>query len=188
MPQDIRTARGPVPGAGEFRTADVCDAYGAEVQVCVLPLRSFGGRRRFTGIVETVHCHEDVGLVRQVVSSPGRERVLVIDGACSLRTALLGGQLAEQAVDAGWVGIVVAGAVRDLTELAALQLGVLALGACPRRSSRDGAGGLGGTVTLGGAAFVPGARVWADEDGLVVSSTVVDVPSDDARGVRRLDA
>ena len=96
--------------------------------------------------------------------------MLVVDGGGSLGTALMGDNVADLAVANGWSGIVINGAVRDVAELRETDLGILALGANPRRSGKDGTGTIQEPVTFGGVTFVPGSLVIADEDGLVVMS------------------
>jgi regulator of ribonuclease activity A len=60
------------------------------------------------------------------------------------------------------------GAVRDVTALATLDIGVKALGSNPRRSSKTGAGGTDVAVTFGDITFAPGEYLVADDDGIVV--------------------
>jgi regulator of ribonuclease activity A len=149
-------------------TADLVDAHGDALQSCDVQFRDLGGRRRFHGEVRTVRCHEDNALLRSVLSTPGDGAVLVIDGGGSLHTALVGDVIAGLAVDNGWSGLVVHGAVRDSAALATLDLGVKALGTNPRTSTKTGAGEVDVTVIFGGVAFTPGDALWADEDGVVV--------------------
>jgi len=149
-------------------TADLCDAHGDRVQVLAPGLRAFGGRRRFAGPVRTLALHEDNSLLKAAVSAPGDGAVLVVDGGGSTRCALLGDRLAGRAVDNGWAGVVVWGCVRDAAVLATLDLGVLALGTCPRRSVKRGAGVADEPVHVLGARLAPGDHLWADEDGVVV--------------------
>ncbi len=61
-------------------TADLVDQYGAELRVCDVQFRQFGGRRMFAGPVRTVSCHQDNGLLRDLVQTPGDGGVLVVDG------------------------------------------------------------------------------------------------------------
>lgn len=152
----------------ERRTADVCDVN-PDARVLALPLRDFGGRRVFDGPVSTLRVLEDNLLVRRALQEPGQGRVLVVDGGGSLRTALLGDQLASLAVQNGWAGLVLNGAVRDSAVLATLAgLGVKALGTCPRKSAKEGKGERDVPVSFGGVIFTPGEHVYADEDGVVV--------------------
>lgn len=149
-------------------TADLCDGYGDEVEVCRTPLRDFGGCRRFHGVVRTVLCQDDNGLARALLSGRGEGAVLVVDAGGSQRVALLGDQMAKLAIENGWAGVIINGAVRDSAALAALPFGVKALGTVPRRGSRMGDGEMNVPVSFGGATFTPGWIVYADEDGVVV--------------------
>src|SRR5581483_2845865 len=68
----------------------------------------------------------------------------------------------------GWAGVVVNGAIRDIVALRKIAIGICALGASPRRSSKDGYGNMNVPVRFGGVSFVPGAMLYCDEDGLAV--------------------
>ncbi|MFD5365194.1 ribonuclease E activity regulator RraA [Streptomyces tendae] len=152
----------------EEPTADICDRLDGTVQTCTTQLRSYGGRTRFSGRVDTVSCLEDNVLVRAALSRPGQGRVLVVDGAGALRTALMGDAMAELARGNGWAGVIVHGAVRDVARLRETDLGVLALGSNPRRSGKAGTGTAGQPVVFGGVVFTPGDTVHADEDGVAL--------------------
>lgn len=130
--------------------------------------RHFGGRVAFGGQAVTLLVRENNPLVRAALQAPGQGRVLVVDGGGSLRCALLGGMLAELAVGRGWEGVVVHGCVRDVAELRALDLGVLALAAHPRRSGKREEGEQDLPVTFADVTIHPGDQLWADEDGVVV--------------------
>jgi regulator of ribonuclease activity A len=149
-------------------TADICDEHEAVVGTCATQFRRFGGRPRFSGRIETVRCLEDNVLVRRTLSQPGDGRVLVVDGGGSLRVALMGDDMARLAATSGWAGVVVHGAVRDVGELGAIDLGLVALGANPRRSSKTGEGDVGRPVEFGGVVFTPGDLVYVDADGIAV--------------------
>jgi len=149
-------------------TADVCDEFEAVVMTAAVSFRQFGGRARFAGPIQTVSCFEDNVLVRSTLSEPGAGRVLVVDGGGSLRTALMGDDMARLAAGRGWAGVVVHGAVRDVEELRTIDLGLVALGSNPRRSGKVGTGAVGTSVEIGGAVFTPGDVVHVDADGVVV--------------------
>lgn len=151
-----------------FTTADLVDEHGDRLRVCDTQFRQFGGYRKFSGPIRTVSCHEDNGLVKKLLATPGDGAVLVIDGGGSLHSALTGDMIAKSAVDNGWAGVVVNGAVRDSAELAELPLGVKALGTNPRKSSKAGAGAVDVPVGFGGVSFTPGDTLYSDEDGVVV--------------------
>ncbi|MFJ7204231.1 ribonuclease E activity regulator RraA [Streptomyces sp. NPDC098789] len=152
----------PVP------TADLYDEHGEELEICGTPFRQFGGRRAFAGPVRTLSCHEDNALLRELVNGPGDGAVLVVDGAASLRTALVGDLIAGAAARNGWAGLVIRGAIRDSVALGGLDLGVKALGTIPRKSGKTGAGTVDEPLTFGDATFRPGDTVHCDDDGVVV--------------------
>ena len=153
-----------------FATSDLFDAHGDAVQVIELPFRAYGGLSRFHGEVVTVKCYEDNSRVKELLSHEGRGKVLVVDGGGSLRCALLGDLIAGAAVEHGWHGVIIHGAVRDVAALAQMKLGVSALGSTPRKSVRRGEGQAGLSITLGGATLAPGCHVYADLDGILVAA------------------
>lgn len=150
-------------------TADLIDQFGDTLQSCETQLRQYGGLTGFFGPVRTFQTREDNARIRELLSSPGNGAVLVVDGGGSLRTALLGDQLAELARANGWAGLVIHGAVRDVAALGRLQIGIKALGSNPRKSAKAGIGSVDIPVTFGGATFAPGNWVYCDEDGIVVA-------------------
>ena len=153
----------PVPP----KTTDLCDACEAAL-ACALPWRGFGLRRAFAGDIVTMRAHEDIGLMRETVSRPGEGRVLVIDGGGSIARALFGDVMAGVAMRNGWAGLVIHGAIRDAVEIDAMDIGVKALGTVPRRGTRTGSGERDVTLEFGGVRFVPGRRLVADEDGVIL--------------------
>lgn len=155
---------------GLAAVADLVDGLGDDVRSCDLQLRQLGGKSRFAGSVRTVRCREDNALVKSTLSKPGDGAVLVVDGGGSLHSALVGDVIAGLAVDNGWSGLVVHGVVRDAVALAALPLGIKALGTNPRKSRKDAVGAVDVTVGFGGVLFSPGEWVFSDEDGILVLS------------------
>jgi len=149
-------------------TCDLLDER-PELGCCIAPLRPFGGRREFSGEIATVSCFEDNVVMREVLAEPGAGRVLVVDGGASVAIALLGDAMAARAAEAGWAGLILNAAVRDVEALAKIDLGLLALAGVPRRSRKDGIGAAGVPLTFGGATFQPGGTVWCDADGIVVA-------------------
>ena len=151
-------------------TADLVDDIGPDVRSCDVQFRQFGARTHFAGPIATVRCFQDNALLKAVLSEPGSGRVLVIDGAGSLHTALVGDLIAELARSNGWAGLIVNGAVRDAATLATLDIGIKALGTNPRKSAKSGAGERDVVVNLGGVDFLPGDLAFSDEDGIVVTA------------------
>jgi len=94
--------------------------------------------------------------------------VLVVDGGGSLRRALLGGNLGAAAAKNGWAGVVIDGAVRDMAELAACDIGIRALALIPLPTDRKAPGQTGVAVQIQGVWVRPGDWLYADADGIVV--------------------
>jgi regulator of ribonuclease activity A len=156
-----------------MKTCDLCDLHEARVRVLDLPLRDYGGRLAFDGPVSTIKAYEDNSLVREAVAEAGNGRVLVIDGGGSMRRAMLGDLLAAKAVENGWAGVIVYGAIRDSGAIGAMALGVKALGTCPRKTDKLGQGARDVAVEIGGLVIRPGDWLCADEDGVVLADEVL---------------
>jgi 4-hydroxy-4-methyl-2-oxoglutarate aldolase len=92
--------------------------------------------------------------------------VLAVDGERA--RAHCGGIIATAARTRGVAGLVLDGAVRDLTELEQIGLPVFHLGASPLKPSKDGPAALGVPVEIGGVRIEPGDLIAADADGIVV--------------------
>ena len=152
-----------------FSPADLFDDFEDQLQSCELSFQNFGGIKSFFGQISTIMCHEDNSLIRQTLSESGHGKVLVIDGAGSLRRALVGDMIAELARGNGWSGIVVYGAIRDSVAIGNLQIGFKALGTNPRRSTKTGSGFQNIPLQFGNISFTPNHWIYCDSDGIAVS-------------------
>jgi regulator of ribonuclease activity A len=150
-------------------TPDIADEFPDQVAAIELPLRSYGARRQFSGEAVTVKCFEDNSLVKALVGTPGAGRVIVIDGGGSLRRALLGDMLAEQAAANRWAGLVINGAIRDVDQIGAIELGVQALGTCPLKTEKLGVGQQDVNLHIGGVSVGSGDYIYADSNGVLVA-------------------
>ncbi|WP_151639125.1 ribonuclease E activity regulator RraA [Noviherbaspirillum aerium] len=148
-------------------TCDLYDQYGDQLRVVPPLLNDFGARTSFYGKAVTVKCFEDNSRIKELVNTPGNGQVLVIDGGASLRCALFGDVIAKEAVENGWAGVIVYGCVRDKAMLKTIDLGIKAIGATPRKSTKKGEGQVGIPVVINGMPCKPGDLVVADEDGVL---------------------
>lgn len=153
-----------------WTTPDLCDQH-PEVLVAEPVFRSYGGRIAFAGPAATVKCSEDNSRVRELAATPGQGRVMVVDGGGSLRRALLGDQIAANAVKNGWSGFLVFGCVRDVDALAALPLGVQALASHPMKTEKRGLGEVDVPVAFAGLSLAPGDWIYADANGVIAAKT-----------------
>jgi regulator of ribonuclease activity A len=154
-----------------FLTADLCDEHADKITVLAPIFRQFGGKSRFYGQIVTLQVFEDNALVRSALSEPGQGRVLVVDGAASLRCALLGDNLGKLALENHWAGIVIHGAIRDSVALGEMPLGIRALATHSLKSIKRGAGTRDIALAFAQARFEPGHWLYADEDGIILSAT-----------------
>lgn len=165
----------------EYITPDLCDEYPDQVRVVAAMIngcgfRNFGGRRSFGGEIVTIKCFEDNSLVKEHAGNPGKGKVMLVDGGGSLRKALLGDMIAENAVKNGWEGIIIYGCVRDVDALGELDLGVQALASIPLKTEKRGIGDYGVALEFGGVVFNPGEYVYADSNGIIVAETALRMP------------
>lgn len=149
-------------------TCDLYDRYEKTARVADPVFRDFGARRKFAGEAVTIKCFEDNSRVKETLATPGKGKVLVVDGGGGLRAALMGDMIAQDGVKNGWEGVVIHGCVRDAAVLATLDLGIKALAAIPRKTVRNGEGQRDLPVTVAGIRVSPGDLVFADEDGVLV--------------------
>jgi regulator of ribonuclease activity A len=158
----------------EFSTCDLCDPHKTDTGDAfrVLPpvFRHYGGRPAFAGPVRTVRCFEDNTSVKALLEAPGDGAVLVVDGGASVRRAIVGGNIAAAAARNGWAGVLVNGAVRDVAELAAADVGLMALALMPMPSDRRRAGDVDVPLQIQGVWVRPGDWLHADADGVVVTA------------------
>lgn len=161
----------------DFVLPDLFDANEGVIVAADPVFASFGGVPAFYGPIRTIKCFEDNSLVAERVREPGDGAVLVVDGGGSKRCALLGDNLAAAAVENGWAGVLIYGCLRDVDELAAMALGVQALGAHPQRSVKRGGGERDQVVRFAGLTFAPDAWLYADANGVGVSPVELSMPN-----------
>jgi len=153
-------------------TPDICDDFEGQVRVLDPVFNNYGGLDSFFGEAVTIKCFEDNSVVKKLVGTEGKGRVIVMDGGGSLRRAILGDMLAEKAASNGWAGLVINGCIRDCDEIAQIDLGVKALNTHPMKTEKRGLGDLNASVTFAGQTIEPGD--W-DNNGIVVSKAELSI-------------
>ena len=148
-------------------TPDIIDAY-PESQT-LTKFRHFGGKKAFHGKIQTIKCFEDNSFVKNELSKSSESGVLIVDGESSKNCALLGDLLAQMAKDNGWSGIIINGFVRDIEILRGINIGVMALGACPRKSEKNNRGGKDLEININDTMINSGNWCYADENGILIS-------------------
>jgi regulator of ribonuclease activity A len=161
-----------------FSTCDLCDAHREALDskaLRVLPpvFRSYGKITRFRGQIATLECRDDNALLRSTLEGAGMARVLVVAAGASLNRALLGGKLAALAAQNGWAGVLIDGCVRDVAEIVQVPVGVLALASMPAPPDKRGTGRAGSDIRIQDVPVRAGEWLYADEDGVIVSDTML---------------
>ena len=160
-------------------TSELCDLYAEQVDVVEPIFSSFGGVSNFYGKVTTVKCFESSGLIAEVLEENGEGRVLVVDGGGAVRRGLIDAELAQLAVDNGWEGIIVYGAVRQIQQLENLDIGIHALAPIPVSADESSAGESDIPVNFGGVTFFPEDYIYADLTGIILSQEPLDLDDSD---------
>ena len=153
----------------QHATADLCDKHIDKLQVAEPIFVDFGAIACFEGEVHTLKVFEDNTLVRSALEQDGTGKVLVIDGGGSFRCALVGDNLVALAIQNNWRGMVVYGCIRDSKQISEMEIGVKALNTNPTKSVKRNEGQENIDIRFAGVDFKPGAYLYADEDGIVVS-------------------
>lgn len=156
-------------------TSELCDMYSDQVDVVEPIFSSFGGRSTFFGKITTVKCFESNGLIAEVLEEEGQGRVLLVDGGGAVRRALIDAELAQIALDNGWEGIIVNGAVRQLDVLETLDIGIQALAPIPVGADDTMVGEIDTPVNFGGVSFLPEDYVYADLTGIILSPESLEI-------------
>lgn len=150
-------------------TPDLCDEHGEAVEVLEPVFHHFGGVRQFGGKVVTVKCFEDNSKVGEMLSADGDGRVLVVDGGASSRRSLLGDRLVAKAQQNNWAGILIYGYLRDVEDIANMPVGVMAMGAIPRKTDKRGEGRANIALHFAGVTVKPGDYLYADGSGVILA-------------------
>jgi len=150
-----------------FWTADLCDELGDKVQVADDIFRSFGRCKKFSGEVVTIELDEDNRGLIELLKSDGDGKVAVVDVKAKY-VAVVGENLALLAHKNGWRGLVINGYVRDTHIIKEIDLGILALGTCPKRSSKISDAKKDIELNFANIAFRNGQKIYVDNDGIVV--------------------
>ena len=157
-----------------FTTPDLADEN-QDLRALAPILKNLGGRKAFWGQIETLECPDDNSFVKEQLNSEGNGKILIVDAKGISSVALLGDMIAESGVKNNWSGIVINGYVRDIDILSTLDIGVQALGTVPIRSKKKNQGKLGVDITFGGLTFSRGNFGYADNNGLLLSKTELEL-------------
>jgi len=157
-----------------IRTADICDDHEFDTRVCELQFRDHAAREDFHGEVVTFSTYESNKGILDVMRQGGAGKVLIVDGRGSSRRALCGGNIALEAQELGWEGLIFHGAIRDSHEFTDLDFGVKSTHVTAMRPFRgEDAGHANVTLNIGGIVINPGDYCYADRDCVIILDKAV---------------
>ncbi|MCO5178106.1 MAG: RraA family protein [Thermomicrobiales bacterium] len=124
--------------------------------------------RRMVGPAFTVRTRGDDNLmIHKALDMAEPGDVIVVDGGGELSHALVGEMMLTHAMVRKLGGIVIDGAIRDVSAIAAAEFPVFARGVTHRGPYKDGPGQINVPVSIGGMVVNPGDIVVGDEDGVL---------------------
>ena len=152
----------------EFFTADLCDKYDDKVQVLEVGFHSYGGISKFSGQIATCRLIDNNAELLKLLKSEGNGRVCVVD-VSGKYIAVVGDKLMAFAKENNWAGIVVNGYIRDIETIKDIDVGLIALGACPKKAPIVNAGEVGIDLNFSNVIFKENDYLYADVDGVITA-------------------
>lgn len=153
----------------KFYTADLCDKYPNDVRVLAPIMKSYGGNKRVMGQIVTIQLTGHNKTLVELLKTDGAGQIAVVDVG-ALYTAVVGDNLMKFAYENNWAGIVINGYVRDTKNTKEIDVGLFALGTCPKKTMEMSEGTLHLPLSFGDITFNEGDYLYADRDGIIVSS------------------
>lgn len=154
----------------EFYTSDLCDKYKDDVQVALPLFKSYGGKSYFEGEIVTIRLQDNNKDLVTLLKTNGKGKVAVVDVDAKY-VAVVGDILMGFAQENHWSGILINGYVRDIVNTKNIEVGLFALGTCPKKCPEPSNADIGITLNFAGVKFENGNYIYADEDGIIVSKT-----------------
>ena len=152
-----------------FFTADLCDKYDDKVQVLGVGFNSYGGLPKFSGQIATCKLKDNNTELIKLLKSEGNGRVCVVDVSAKY-VAVVGDKLMAFAKENNWSGIIVNGYIRDTQTTKNIDVGLLALGTCPKKAPIKNSGECGIDLNFANVKFIMNDYLYADSDGVIISN------------------
>ena len=156
----------------DFYTADICDAKGAEVAVLDPIFKSYGAVTKCYGTIKTIKLDEDNTALIALLKTKVENKIAVVDVDADY-CAVVGENLMNFAYQNGWKAIIINGYVRDIEATRKTEVGLFALGTCPRKSQKKSEAQLDIELNFANVTFKPNMHLYTDLDGIIISDKKV---------------
>ena len=154
----------------DFFTADFCDEHSELVDVLDYGFNNYGGAEKCHGEVVTVKLDKNNSeLIKLLRDEDGAGKVVVVDVDAEY-FAVVGENLMKFAQKNNYSGIIVNGYIRDTFQIKDIPVALYALGTCPRKYIPVTQGQRDVALSFGGVNFKNGDYLYADTDGVIVTS------------------
>ena len=154
----------------EFETADLCDDnQDKKIEVLAPNFKNYGGREKCFGIVTIKLDKSNWRLLELLRDEDGENQVVVVDNA-EYFYGVVGDKLMAFAQKNNWQAIILNGYVRDTAHTKNIDVALYAIGTCPLRNFEKTNSSQGVQLSFGGVTFNDGDYLYADCDGVIVSS------------------
>ena len=153
-----------------FTVPDICDEHSEEIKIGNLFLKSYGGLDKFCGEIRTAQCEHSNSIVKEMVNEDGTGKVLFINHTGSELCSMVGDQIAQQAYENNWNGILVNGFIRDIEFIKEIPIGVYAKNSYPMKTDKlVGVGEKNVNFNIDNLEINIGEWVYVDQNGFVIS-------------------
>ena len=154
-----------------FKTADLCDDnQDKNIQILSSDFQNYGGLKYFEGEVITMKLDKsNWALLDMLKNEDGEGKIVVVDVDKSF-FGVVGDKLSAYAQRNNYKAIIINGYVRDTKETKKFPIGLYAIGTCPLRNFEQTQGQRGINLEFGGVNFNQDDYVYADEDGIIITS------------------
>ena len=152
----------------DFSTADLCDKYDNDIQVLTPMYYSYGGVSKFSGKISTCKIIDNNTELLKLLQTEGFGRICVVDVEAKY-IAVVGDKLMDFAKQNNWAGILVNGYIRDTQTIKSINVGLIALGTCPKKVAQVNSGECGVDLNFSNVNFIENHYLYADTDGVIVA-------------------
>jgi regulator of ribonuclease activity A len=153
-----------------FFTADICDEHSDKVQVLGAGYSNYGGADRCQGQIITLKLDKNNSdLITLLRDQDGTGKVVVVDVEKAY-FAVVGENLMKFAHQNNYAGIIINGYIRDTFQIDNIPVALYALGTCPRKYIPTTQGEKNIRLSFGNVDFNDGDYLYADTDGVIVTT------------------